>query len=40
MAPITVDLAPLVSDAETSDVNLTYTIVSGPSPEQGIAIRR
>ena len=34
-APITIDLASLVSDEETSDANLTYNIVSGPTPAQG-----
>jgi CSLREA domain-containing protein len=34
-APITIDLASLVSDVETSDANLTYNIVSGPTPAQG-----
>jgi VCBS repeat-containing protein len=34
-APITIDLADLVSDEETSDADLTYTIVSGPTPAQG-----
>jgi hypothetical protein len=29
--PITIDLRPLVSDVETSNAHLTYTIVSGPS---------
>ena len=34
-APITIDLASLVSDVETSDANLTYNIVSVPTPAQG-----
>jgi len=34
-AQITIDLASLVSDVETSDANLTYNIVSGPTPAQG-----
>lgn len=34
-APIPIDLGALVSDKETADANLIYTIVSGPGPEQG-----
>jgi Ca2+-binding RTX toxin-like protein len=34
-APITIDFASLVSDGETSDADLTYNIVSGPTPAQG-----
>ena len=34
-AAIPVDLRTLVSDVETSDANLTYTIVSGPTLAQG-----
>ena len=33
--PIQLDLGPLVSDVETSDANLVYTIVSGPTAQQG-----
>ena len=35
VAPIPIDLGALVSDVETSDANLTYTIVNGPSAQQG-----
>ena len=34
-APITINLASLASDEETSNANLTYNIVSGPTPAQG-----
>ncbi len=34
-APLAVDLRALVSDAETADANLTYTIVSGPAAAEG-----
>ncbi len=34
-APITIDLGALVSDVETSDSNLAYGIVSGPTAAQG-----
>ena len=34
-APISIDLGALVSDVETSDANLSYTIVNGPSAQQG-----
>jgi VCBS repeat-containing protein len=34
-APVQIDFSTLVSDVESSDANLTYTIVSGPTPQQG-----
>jgi len=34
-APINIDLGALASDEETTDANLTYTIVNGPSAQQG-----
>src|SRR5206468_1410406 len=35
-APISIDLRTLVDDVETSDANLTYTIVAGPTAAQGV----
>jgi VCBS repeat-containing protein len=35
MAPLQIDPRTLVSDIETADANLTYTIVSGPTAQQG-----
>ena len=34
-APLSVDLRALVSDLETDDADLTYTIESGPTAAQG-----
>ena len=34
-APVNVDLRALVGDVETSDANLSYTIVNGPTAAQG-----
>ncbi|MGH3090634.1 MAG: Ig-like domain-containing protein [Rubrobacteraceae bacterium] len=34
-SPIEIDFGALVSDVETSDANLTYDIVSGPTAQQG-----
>jgi large repetitive protein len=34
-APINIDFGAPISDEETSDANLTYTVISGPTPQQG-----